>query len=150
MKGKGQGEAVVGDEGNGVGRVDGERRQHREQLFQEHHLQPLALALAHLARLDHHDLLGGQFAAQGQPVLGLGLHQLGGGGVDLGQLIVGRQAVLADHPHALAHLPLQAGEAHHVEFVEVVGRDRQEAQPLHQRMARVLALLHHPAIERQP
>ena len=31
--------------------------------------------------------------------------------------------------------PLQAGDADHEEFVEVVGRDRQEAQPLQQRMA---------------
>ena len=44
----------------------------------------------------------------------------------------------------------QAGDADHVEFVEVVGRDRQEAQPLQQRMARVAGLLEHPLVEGEP
>jgi hypothetical protein len=77
-------------------------------------------------------------------------HQLGGRGVDPRQLLARRQPVLADHPHALAHLALQAGHADHVEFVEVVGADRQEPQPLQQRVARIGALLQHPLVEGQP
>ncbi len=49
-----------------------------------------------------------------------------------------------------AHLALEAGDAHHEEFVEIVGRDRQEPHPLEQRMVRVLGLLQHAAIEMQP
>ena len=44
----------------------------------------------------------------------------------------------------------EAGDAHHVELVEVGGRDRQEAQPLQQRMARVLRLLQHAPVEGEP
>ena len=47
-------------------------------------------------------------------------------------------------------LALQAGHAHHVEFVEVVGRDRQEAHPLEQRMVDVVGLLEHPLVEGEP
>ena len=50
-----------------------------------------------------------------------------------------RQAVRAARGDAGAHLALEAGDAHHEELVEVVGRDRQEAQPLQQRVVGVLA-----------
>ena len=46
--------------------------------------------------------------------------------------------------------PLQARHAHHEEFVEIVGRDREKAHPLQQRMGLVGGLLEHPAIEMQP
>ena len=72
--------------------------------------------------------------------LGVGAQQLFGRG----------EAVLAQRAHTLAHLGLQARDAHHVELVEVVGRDRQEAQPLQQRVARVHRLLQHAPVERQP
>ena len=45
---------------------------------------------------------------------------------------------------------LQAGDAHHVEFVEVRRRDRQKAQALQQRMAQVLRLLQNAAVEGEP
>ena len=45
---------------------------------------------------------------------------------------------------------LQAGDADHEEFVEVAGRDRQEAQPLEQRMMRVARFLQHAPVEGQP
>ena len=48
------------------------------------------------------------------------------------------------------HLAAQAGHPHHVELVEVGGRDRQEAQPLEQRMALVLGFLQHSAVEMEP
>ena len=51
---------------------------------------------------------------------------------------------------ALAHLTLQAGNAHHEEFVEIVGRNRQEAHPLEQRVVFVAGLVQHPAVEVQP
>ena len=52
--------------------------------------------------------------------------------------------------NALAHLAGEAGHAHHEEFVEVGGRDRQEAHPLQQRMADVLRFLQNAAVELQP
>ena len=47
-------------------------------------------------------------------------------------------------------LALQPGDADHEEFVEIVARDRQEAQPLEQRMRGVARLLEHALVERQP
>ena len=52
--------------------------------------------------------------------------------------------------HPGGDLAVHAGRPHHVEFVEVGGRDRQEAQPLQQRMAAVLRFLEDAAIELQP
>ena len=45
---------------------------------------------------------------------------------------------------------LEAGDADHEEFVEVVGRDRQEAHALEQRVLGVARLLEHAAVEGQP
>ena len=54
---------------------------------------------------------------------------------DAGKLLVRRQPVRALLGDALAHLTLQAGDAHHEEFVEVVGRDREKAHPFEHRVA---------------
>ncbi len=58
--------------------------------------------------------------------------------------------VFGQDAHAFAHLALQAGDAHHVEFIEIVGRDRQEAQALKQRMARIFGLFDDALVEGQP
>ena len=47
-------------------------------------------------------------------------------------------------------LALQARHPGHEEFVDVRARDRQEAEPLEQRMRDVGRFLEHPAVERQP
>ncbi len=47
-------------------------------------------------------------------------------------------------------LTLEAGDADHEEFVEIGAGDRQEAQPLQQRMGAVAGLLQHAAVEREP
>ena len=52
--------------------------------------------------------------------------------------------------HAGGHAPLEAGDADHVELVEVGGEDRQEPGPLEEREVLVLGLLEHPLVERQP
>ena len=48
------------------------------------------------------------------------------------------------------HLADQAGDADHEEFVEIVGGDRQEAQPLQQRMVADCRFLQHAAVEFEP
>ena len=63
---------------------------------------------------------------------------------------LGRQPVRALGRDAGAHLALEAGDPDHEEFVEVVGRDRQEPDLLEQRMLGILGLLQHAAIEVQP
>ena len=77
-------------------------------------------------------------------------HQLAAAPGDGGQLLGRRQAVGAGDGDAGPDLAAQAGDAHHVEFVEVVGGDRQEAQPLEQRVVRVAGLVQHALIEGEP
>jgi hypothetical protein len=69
---------------------------------------------------------------------------------DARQLLRRGQSVRALLDDALGHLVLQAGDADHEEFVEVVGGNRQEPQPLQHRMALVFGLLQHAAVEMQP
>ena len=74
----------------------------------------------------------------------------GGEAVDLGELLGGRQAVLARLHDAGVDLSVEARDAHHVEFIEVGGGDGQKAQALEQRVAEIVRLLQDAAIELQP
>ncbi len=66
------------------------------------------------------------------------------------ELLGGRLAVGRADDDVLAHLALEAGDAHHEEFVEVGRRDRQETNALQQRMLGVQRFLENAAIELQP
>ena len=55
----GQVEREAGDVGERVRRVDGQRRQHREDLLAEHHAQPLLLGRRQLVPADERDALAG-------------------------------------------------------------------------------------------
>ena len=70
--------------------------------------------------------------------------------VDGGQLLGGGEAVGADDGDPRLHLAAQARHANHVEFIQIVGRDRQEAQPLEERMGLVAGLLQYPLVEGKP
>ena len=50
-------------------------------------------------------------------------------------------AIVGNLGDPLEHLPDEARDADHEEFVEVAGRDRKEPQPLQQRMVRVRPFL---------
>ena len=113
-------------------------------------LEPLALGRPQLLGLDDVDAGRGHLGLQRAPAGLLVADEAGGEAVDLGQLLGRRQAVLARLRDAGGDLAVEAGHAHHVEFVEVGGRDRQEAQALEQRMARVVRLLQNAPIELQP
>ena len=77
-------------------------------------------------------------------------HQDRGALADRHELLGRRHAVVAQQGRpGLQHVD-QAGHADHVEFVEIVGRDRQEAHALEQRMALVAGLLEHAHVEGQP
>ncbi len=145
-----QAQAEIGDEGKGMRRIDGERRQHRENLGLEALGQEGVILGRKLVRLDHRDSSGGHFAFERGPGLLLILHQLAGATVDGGELLRRGQPVLARSRDAGLHLALQAGDPHHVEFVQIVRRNRQEAQPLQQRIARIVGLGQHALVEGEP
>ena len=140
----------LGMNGNGCAGSIGERREQRKNLAQEMVLEPGLLLLGHLRPVDQHDAVLGERLAQLAPALLLVArehrHRLG----DAGELLGRRQAVGALGGDAGAHLALEAGDADHEEFVEVVGRDREEAHPFEQRMGDVLGLFQHAAVEMEP
>ena len=71
-------------------------------------------------------------------------------GGDRGELLGRGQAVGRRFLDAEQLLALEAGDADHEEFVEIVARDGEEAQPLEQGMGRVARLLEHAPVEGQP
>ena len=71
-------------------------------------------------------------------------------GADAGQLLGRRHAVRRRLERAPLQLPAQTRDADHEELVQVAAVDRQELDPLEQRVPRVARLLQHPAVEPQP
>ena len=144
------GEAAVGDEGEGVRRVDGERREDREDLVEEVALHELEVGALEVGGAEDLDALVAHELAQDAEAFLLAHHQRAGVGVDAAELVGGGEAVGARDVHAGAHQAAQAGDADGVELVEVRGGDREEAHPLEQRHGRVLGLGHHPPVEGEP
>ena len=135
----GEDEALVEDEREGMRRIDGDRGEDREVVGHEQALQPAALGGAQVLGLQDVDAGFGKLRLQLAPARLLVGDEARGKAVDGAQLLGGREAVLGHRLHAGEDLAVHAGDAHHVEFVEVGGRDRQEAQPLEQRVVLVAA-----------
>ena len=66
------------------------------------------------------------------------------------ELLLRRAAVRALQRDALAHLAGKTGDADHEEFIEIGGRDRQEADALQQRMIGVQRFFENAPVELQP
>ena len=146
-----QAEAAIGDKRKRMRRVDRQRRQHREDVGHEALFEPGAVARFEIGRLDDRDPgLGAAARASASQVDLLVLHQRAGALVDRLELLRRGQPVLAQRLDAGEMLAFEPGHPHHVELVEVARRDRQEAQPLEQRMAPVFGLGQHPLVEGQP
>ena len=116
-----QREAEIGNERKRMRRVDRERGQHGKDLKQEIILQPIAIALGELRDIDDDDRRLGEFAAQFAPALLLRGDQLGDPRADPLELFGRREAVVGLLGHRRQHLADQTGDAHHEEFVEIVG-----------------------------
>ncbi len=71
-------------------------------------------------------------------------------GVDFGQLLRRCRAIGRAFQHAGIGLADQPGDADRIKFIEVGRADRDEAQPLQQRVPRVLGLGDNAEIEFQP
>ena len=145
-----QREAEIGNEGERMRRIDGQRREHREHVGEEIILQPDPLAFRDFIGLHQHDAGGREFHAQPAPLFLLRGLQPPDGLADARKLLARGHAVVAALGDARPELAAQAGHAHHEELVEVVGRDRQEAKPLEDRMIRIGRLLQNAQVELQP
>ena len=131
-------------------RVDGERRQQRENVGEKIVFEPRLLRLGHIGTVDQHDAGLGECRAQFAPLCLLVFDQEHDGLGDAAKLLGGCQPLGALLGYAGAQLGTKAGHAHHEEFVKVVRRNRKELEPLKQRVSTVGGFLQHAAVEVKP
>ncbi len=140
----------IGDKGERMGRVDGQRRQHRKHLVHEMTAQEFLFRAGHARAGQDGDIGLLDLAAQTVPDRLLRTHQPAGIGVDQPKLLGRGQPVVGKVRIALAHQFAQAGDPHSIEFVQIGGRNRQKSQPLKQRDAGVARLIQHAPVKGEP
>src|SRR5262249_23641150 len=133
-----------------MGGIDGDRRQHREDVIEEMLLEPSTLVVGELIRVKDMVSGSGESRRELYPVLLLLGGQFGDCAMDPIELLRGREAIPAWRVDTGTDLTAQPRHAHHVKLVEVRGRDGEETQPLEERMALVLGLFKHSLIEMKP
>ena len=145
-----QAESAIGDKRKWMCRVERQRGQDREDLGHKTIFEPRAITRFQLARIDDADPGFVELPAQRQPSDLLVGHQLAGALPDCLELLRRGEPVLAQRLDSGKMLALQPSHPHHVEFIEVVCRDRHEAEPLEQRVAQIVSLGKHPLVESEP
>ena len=133
-----------------MGRVDRERREHREDLVVEHLAHGLLLVDVEVAPAQDLDSRLAQGRHEVVERLGVLGHQGARAVVDALHQLARRQSAGRLHGDAGGDASLQPGDANHVELVEVAGEDRQELGPLKWWDGGVLGELEHALVERQP
>ena len=149
---QGEREAHVGEEGERVSRIDGQRREDRINSIREHATHLLAFLLVQILEVAHGDV---EFRSEARPEFLLpDLGQPSPHGADALpheiELFGGPQAVQRRLHHARPEHALEAADLLHHEFVEVVLRDGEETEPLQQRGPLVHGLVEHAPVEIQP
>ena len=143
--------AEIGDERKRMRRINRERGEHRINVAQEIILDPCFFLLRHIGAIDQHQIPSRLNALRSaRPLLLLIARKLRDGFADARKLFARREAIGTFCRDPGADLALEAGNAHHEKFVEVIGRNREKAQPLEQRMAFIGQLLQYAAVEVQP
>ena len=126
------------DVGERVGRVHSEWGEDREDMAGEEFVDPGTFVLGQLVHLDLRDRL--RVEAGPDVVLeqgGMAGHEFVGPDADRVHHLQRHPPGDAGHGQAGVDAAFEAGDAHHEEFVEVGGEDREEADPLQQRHVRV-------------
>ena len=146
-----QREREVRDVRERMARIDRERRQHGEYVRLEERVHRLALGGGELR---HRQQAHAVRAQRGQQQLVQAaarlLQQVADAALDRVELLPCGEPVGRRLLHARRHLPAQAGNAHHVELVEVRAEDREELQPFEQRVTLVERLRQHARVELEP
>ena len=145
-----QAEPAIGDKRKRMSRVERQRRQDRKDLGHKPVFEPLAITRLQIARIDDARSRFVELPAQREPGDLLVGHQLAGPLPDRLELLRRGEPVLAQRLDPGKMLAFQPGHPHHIKFVEIVGRDRQKAQPLEQRMTQIVGLGEHPLVEGEP
>jgi hypothetical protein len=145
-----QGEAEVRNERKRMRGIDGEWGQHRKHLREEIFLQPVAIALRQFGDIDDDDAGRRQFETQVAPAILLRGDEFRDPRADAFELLGRRDAIVRRFDHAGMNLPDQAGDPDHEEFVEIVGGDREEAQPFQQGVAEIGGFFQNATVELEP
>ena len=143
-------ETEIGDERKRMGRVHGQRRQDREDVRTEIGIQFGPVLLVQVLDAEHVDAFGMQLLLQAAPPRLLFRDQLQRGVLDPLHLFGRRQAILAGLHHPGPDLFPQAGIAHHLELIEIAGRNRQEPQSFQERMIVIGGFFQDAPIELKP
>ena len=147
---QGDREAEIGNEREGMRRVDGERREQRKDVGEKIIFEPGLLGFAHVGAIDERNSGLCQSRAQLEPLRLLVLDQEHDRLGNARKLLGRGQALGALGADAGPDLRPETGDAHHEKLIEVVRRDRQEPQPLQQRVAAVGGFLEHAPVEIEP
>ena len=135
--------------GERVARIDRERGEDREDLLEEPFAERLVV-LRDRGVVHDLDALLGERRADVERDPRVVARQLEHPLADRGELVFGRPAVRRQRGLARLDLLAQAGDADLEELVEVAREDRQELDPLEQRVALVARLVQDPRVELQP
>ena len=144
-------EALVEKLGEGMRRIDRQRREDREDLVVEELLEVLALRLRDIGEVMELDVLHGEARLDLLvPAAVLILDLLAGALRDRGELGLGGHAVRrqGDRPHL--HLLLETCHAHLKELVEIRADNAEELETLQEGVLLVECLIEHALVELQP
>jgi hypothetical protein len=150
MAGDEQIERQIGDEGEGMRRIERQRRHEREDVLEIAVAQRALFAGVELLVLQELDAVLAQRFGQLERELALLALELAHHGVALGDLFLRRAAVDRPFLHAGGDLLLETADPLHEEFVEIRGRNRQEFHAFQKRIERILRLLQDARVEGQP
>jgi hypothetical protein len=134
-----------------VRRVDRERRQDREDAIAVERAELLLLGRPQRVPVQQLDALVGERRHE-LVVVGLGVlhHEVLTGLQAAGQHVTGVEPARRRERHAGGDAPLEAGDPHHEELVEVAREDGHEAYALEQGERLVLGQLQHAGVEGDP
>ena len=142
--------SFVRNERERVRRIDGQRRQDREDLIEEEVFEVRLVPLGQFLACQQADSVPCHFRLQRLPDLLMHVLQPTRVGVDQDELLGGRQAVRRRCRVPGMRKLAQPGHAHGVEFVQVCRGDRQEPQPFQERNARILRFFQYAPVEGEP
>ena len=131
-------------------RVDGERRQHREDPVLEHGVHVLAVLGVERCVVREPKTDVGELLDDVAESVDLTRRDIDGPRADLGELLVDGHAVGAERRDTGSTLLDEATDSHLEELVEVRARDGQELGALQQHSRRILSQLEHPCVEVEP
>ena len=145
-----QTQSLVGNERKWMGRIKRLGSQYRKYLVEKMLSEPGFGIIGKFAHGRNKNIFSGQGPGQGRPYPLLMLEQRVGADRDRFQLLSGCQTIGRTFLDVLAILTDQPGKADHEELVQIATGDRQEAQPLEQRMRVILSLFDNPLVKAQP